>query len=83
MEPVEHIHYLEDRDPAPGRLALVQRFANTVDPEHGREMLSSPARLVAVLSQLGLLVSDTPASRAELEQALELRAALRELALAN
>ena len=83
MEPVDRIVYLEDRDPAPGRLALVQRFVNTVDTEHGREMLSSPARLRAVLVELGLLSPDARAERADLERAVELRAALRSLAFAN
>jgi predicted RNA-binding Zn ribbon-like protein len=83
MEPVDRIAYLEDRDPAPGRLALVQRFVNTVDAEHGREMLSSPDRLRAVLSELGLLTADTAVTGEDLDCALVLREALRALALAN
>ena len=55
MEPVLEIPYLTERAPAPGRLELVQRFVNTVDHEHGREMLSDPARLGSVLAGLGLL----------------------------
>jgi predicted RNA-binding Zn ribbon-like protein len=83
MEPVLEIPYLTDRAPAPGRLQLVQRFVNTVDHEHGREMLSDPARLRAVLAELGLLEPDAPVAAADLERALAVRAALRSLALAN
>ena len=83
MEPVDRIGYLEDREPAPGRLALVQRFVNTVDLEHLREMISSPERLRVVLAELGLLPPDTPVTRDDLARALELREALRALALAN
>jgi hypothetical protein len=49
VEPVERLDYMSDVEPAPGRLALVQAFVNTVDLEHGREMLSSPAQLSTVL----------------------------------
>jgi predicted RNA-binding Zn ribbon-like protein len=83
VEPVESIDYLQDVEPAPGRLELVQRFVNTVDHEHGRELLYSAARLRTVLVELGLL---DPASRvvdADLGRALVLREELRGLALAN
>jgi predicted RNA-binding Zn ribbon-like protein len=83
MEPVESIDYLQDVEPAPGRLELVQRFVNTVDHEHGREVLHSPARLQAVLLELGLLDVGTRVTGADLERALELRERLRDLALAN
>jgi predicted RNA-binding Zn ribbon-like protein len=83
MEPVERIDYLQHVDPAPGRLALVQRFANTVAPEWRQEMLSSPARLRAMLRELGLVTAGTPVSHGDLRRALELREALRALALAN
>ena len=83
MEPVDSIDYLSDVEPAPGRLALVQAFVNTVDLEHGREMLSSPARLSAVLGELGLLGAAARATRPQLLRAIALREALRSLALAN
>jgi predicted RNA-binding Zn ribbon-like protein len=83
MEPVLEIPYLTDRAPAPGRLQLVQRFVNTVDHEHGREMLSDPARLSSVLAGLGLLEPDATVGAADLERALAVREALRGLALAN
>jgi predicted RNA-binding Zn ribbon-like protein len=83
MEPVESIDYMQDVEPAPGRLELVQRFVNTVDHEHGREVLHSPARLQAVLLKLGLLDARARVTEADLERALELREGLRGLALAN
>jgi hypothetical protein len=83
MEPVESIDYMQDVEPAPGRLELVQRFVNTVDHEHGREVLHSPARLRAVFRELGLLDRGAPVTEADLDHALELRERLRELALAN
>ena len=79
MEPVDSIDYLADAEPAPGRLALVERFVNTVDHEHGREMLSSPERLRDVLGiQRGVRIGT-----ADLRRALEVREALRSLALEN
>jgi predicted RNA-binding Zn ribbon-like protein len=79
MEAVDFIDYLADAEPAPGRLAFVERFVNTVDFEHGREMLSEPERLRTVLG----LGPDVPLGAADLRQALEVREALRSLALAN
>lgn len=73
------IDYLRDAEPAPGRLALVERFVNTVDLEHRREMLSAPERLRDVLA----LERAIRISAADLRHALEVRAALRALALAN
>jgi hypothetical protein len=66
MEAVASIDYLSDVEPAPGRLALVQRFVNTVDHEHGREMLHSTARLRAVLVELGLIDRRTRVTEADL-----------------
>jgi predicted RNA-binding Zn ribbon-like protein len=83
MEPVEEIPYPGEREAAPGRLRLVQQFVNTVDFEHGREMLSGPERLGAVLSELGLLSPNETVSADDLERALAVREALRGLALAN
>ena len=83
MEAVESIDYMHDVEPAPGRLALVQRFVNTADFEHGREQLHSPARLQALLLELGLLDAGVRVTEADLERALEIREGLRGLALAN
>jgi predicted RNA-binding Zn ribbon-like protein len=82
MEPVETIRY-EPGPPAPGRLALVQTFVNTVDLEHHGEMLHSPEALRVVLADLGLLSRRAPVDLRDLEAALDLRDAIRALALAN
>ena len=83
MEPVDAIEYMLDSEPAPGRLALVQRFANTIDMEHGREVLHAPARLQALLVELGLLDPGARVNSRDLGRAHEVREALRSLALAN
>jgi predicted RNA-binding Zn ribbon-like protein len=83
VEPVDAIPFPGERPPAPGRLRLVQRFVNTVDHEHGREMLHSPERLRALLAELGLLPANAAVGEPDLRAAHELRAALRSLALAN
>jgi hypothetical protein len=83
VEPVAEIPYPGEREAAPGRLRLVQQFANTVDTEHGREMLSDEASLRAVLTRLGLLAPDAPVGDDDLARAHAVRGALRSLALAN
>lgn len=83
MEPVERIEYLADIEPAPGRLRLLQRFVNTVAPDLNEEVLHSPRRLRGLLAELGLVSPATPVSEDDLRRALELREALRALALAN
>lgn len=83
MEPVEAIDYVPG-PPAPGRLALVERFCNTVDLEHGREVLHDAASLKRVLHELGLLeAAHTGVTSADLAAALDLRDRIRALALAN
>jgi predicted RNA-binding Zn ribbon-like protein len=82
VEPVAFIDY-EPSEPAPGRLALVQRFANTVDREHGREMLHSPQALRTLLVDFGLLDRGAPVGARDLEAALDLRERIQALALAN
>jgi hypothetical protein len=82
VEPVASIDYAPT-PPAPGRLALVERFCNTVDPEHGREVLFEPAALRRVLVDLGLLDPAAEVGAADLAAALDLRVRLRSLALAN
>lgn len=83
MRPVDAIPFPRERPPAPGRLRLVQRFVNTVDYEHGREVLHSPARLRALLVELGLLDARARVGEDDLHQAHALREDLRALALAN
>jgi predicted RNA-binding Zn ribbon-like protein len=82
MEPVDSIDYLLDAE-APGRLELVRRFTNTLDEEHGREALHSPAQLRKLLLELGLIDRGTRVQAGDLERAHELRDTLRRLALAN
>jgi CGNR zinc finger/Putative stress-induced transcription regulator len=83
VRPVDTIPYPGERPPAPGRLRLVQRFVNTVDYEHGREVLHSPARLRALLVELGLLDARARVDEDDLRRAHALREDLRALALAN
>jgi predicted RNA-binding Zn ribbon-like protein len=82
VEPVDSIDYLLDAE-APGRLELVRRFANTLDEEHGREALHSPAQLRKLLLELGLIDRGARVTGGDLERAHELRDTLRRLALAN
>lgn len=72
---------------APGELRLVQEFLNTVDLESGRDELSSPAALEAWIAErgdllpleLGTVAIDGDGWR----HALEVREAMRALAMAN
>jgi CGNR zinc finger/Putative stress-induced transcription regulator len=82
VEPVAFIDY-EPSAPAPGRLALVQRFANTVDREHGREALHSPHALRTLLLDLGLLDPGATVGARDLAAAHDLRDRIQALALAN
>jgi predicted RNA-binding Zn ribbon-like protein len=82
VEPVDSIDYMLD-EVAPGRLELVRRFANTLDVEHGREALHSPAQLGSLLVDLGLLERAARVTTADLSRAHDLRDTVRELALAN
>jgi predicted RNA-binding Zn ribbon-like protein len=69
------------RDPAPGALALVQDLVNTVDREHGPDLLDDTAGLadwLALRDLDGRRVTPT-----DLDHARELREALRGLLLAN
>jgi predicted RNA-binding Zn ribbon-like protein len=67
---------------APGRLEVVRAFVNSVDLEDGPEQLGSPAQLTAWLRERDLLASGR-ATPADLDHALAVREALRELLLAN
>jgi predicted RNA-binding Zn ribbon-like protein len=70
--------------PAPGALALVQAFINTVDLlEVDREQLSDAASLSAWFTDRDLIEPDTPVSTRDLQRALELREALRAFLIAN
>jgi len=65
---------------APGDLGTLQAFVNTLDIEEGTDALGSPADLDAWLRDAGLAVDcGDPAGQRELELALELREALRDV----
>lgn len=71
------------REAAPGRLALVQGFANTfydlTPSRHGADVLASPAALAGWLSEHGLLAPAARLHSDDLERALAVREALRDL----
>ena len=70
------------RSPAAGALRLVQDFVNTVDREHGPDLLDAPAGLREWLDHRGLAAGAT-VGPAEVAAALDVREALRALLLAN
>jgi predicted RNA-binding Zn ribbon-like protein len=69
-----------DRAPAPGALALVQAFVNTVDREHGPDLLDDDSGLREWLERRMLPADVAPGDH---ERAREVREALRMLLLAN
>ena len=71
------------REPAPAKLRRVQDFVNTVDREHGGDVLDAPQGLAAWLAHRGLPGGEGRPSAAAVERALALREALRALLLAN
>ncbi len=68
---------------APGKLALVRAFINTLDIDLGTEELADADALAAWLEEGGLSAVGTRADRGDLQRALALREALRELLLSN
>jgi len=68
---------------APDDLELVRSFVNTVDPDTGADAIDEPAKLATFLAAHALTAPDGRISRIELGRALELREALRALALMN
>jgi predicted RNA-binding Zn ribbon-like protein len=71
------------REPAPGRLALVQMLVNTVDREHGRDLFGEVAGLTDWLGARGLLEPGIVPDEDDVAAALDVREALRSLMLAN
>jgi predicted RNA-binding Zn ribbon-like protein len=69
----------EDRERAPGRLAIVQDFVNTREVEPDREELADPGALAEWLRSRELLGPRERLGPADLERALELREQLRAL----
>ncbi len=70
---------MPEREPAPGPLAVVQRFVNTLDLEGGDERLPDAEALRGWLAAAGLLEGDPVVGAAELERAIALREALRDV----
>jgi len=68
---------------APGDLAIVRAFVNTLDLESGTDELADPASLGAWLAARGLLDPKVTPGEDDARRARELREALRELLLAN
>ncbi len=67
---------------APGKLALVQDFVNTVDLEEGKEQIGTSEALRSWLVDRGLMPG-RHVTAADHARAIELREALRRLLLAN
>ena len=73
-----------DADAAPGRLALIQQFANSYDDLSGRDDLASLATTSAWLTERGLLApTDGRLSSQQFEVLCQLRRSIRGLCLAN
>jgi predicted RNA-binding Zn ribbon-like protein len=70
-------------DPAPGDLALVQRFVNTLDLESETDELADPERLAAWLRSSGLGAGDVALDEAAHRRVVEFREALRGVLLAH
>jgi hypothetical protein len=66
-----------------GEHHAVQEFVNTVDHQHGREWLATPAALRDWLVERGLMTPGSRVRRADLDRAWTFRAALRELVVAG
>lgn len=71
------------RTPAPQPLDLVQDFVNTEVADWNRDDIGTPAALAIWLRERGLIRDDDMVDGEVFVAARELRAALRELALAN
>src|SRR5581483_4621993 len=69
---------------APGELEHVRQFVNTLDVETGEDTIADPAALTSWLATRGLLdPGEAPPDAADVERAAAIRAALRQLLLAN
>jgi len=67
------------RDPAPGRLALVQELVNTLEVELGTDELPDLAALASWLRERGLLATEDTLCEGDLERTRSFREALRTL----
>jgi predicted RNA-binding Zn ribbon-like protein len=68
---------------APGDLEVVRRFINTLDVDDGSDAIASDRRLADWLSENGLLPEGAEARPQDVDRAVALREALRELLLRN
>ena len=68
---------------APGDLALIERFVNTLDAERGSDELGDPARLSAWLGAAGLAPAGAAFDEPARSRIAAFREALRSLLLAN
>jgi predicted RNA-binding Zn ribbon-like protein len=68
---------------APGDLELVRRFVNTLDVDEGSDAIASAPALEAWLRERGLLSGGAAARPQDVDRAVALREALRELLLRN
>jgi predicted RNA-binding Zn ribbon-like protein len=69
--------------PAPGDLALLERFVNTVNLDAGTDELGDPARMSAWLGDSGLAPAGADFGETDRLRIVAFREALRELLLAN
>jgi predicted RNA-binding Zn ribbon-like protein len=67
------------RDPAPGQLAAVEAFINTLDREGGPELLPDAEALRAWLTDAALIDGEAAVGAAEYGRAIALREALRDV----
>lgn len=72
-----------DRPRAPGALALVQAFINTNDREGDSDALASPAAVKRWFTDHRFMAPATAVSSEQFDRTIELREALRQLALEN
>ena len=68
---------------APGELALVAAFVNTLEVDTGADELATPDELVAWLAAHDLVAADATARPGDVRRAALFREALRELLLSN
>jgi predicted RNA-binding Zn ribbon-like protein len=68
---------------APGDLAVVRAFVNTLEIDTGLDQLTTPDELVAWLASHDLLAADSAARPGDVRRAALFREALRELLLSN
>jgi predicted RNA-binding Zn ribbon-like protein len=79
-QPVDNV---SSREPAPGELAVLQRFVNTLDLEDGVELLQRPSDLRRWLAHHGLASASTRIGEDDFRRAIEVREAFRAVLHAN